>query len=251
LGAILEQRGRVITFASRSLKKSERNYSAIEKECLAIIFTLKTFRHYLLGRSFTILSDHAPLQWLAAQKMDGRLARWALSLQEYYYIYITLLHYITDSFTKWLEALPMKDQTATTVARKLTAVFCRFGIPETTLCYQNVMWKPKYSRRIEEIRRSNREIFEKSSEWRKLTEKMEEYKAARKEAINSNDSSNLANSNDNQAAASPANRNILPEQQAEQASSTNAENNTIMSYIPTLFTGLILCIIDHLITNLF
>ncbi|KRX51409.1 Retrovirus-related Pol polyprotein from transposon, partial [Trichinella sp. T6] len=85
LGAILEQRGRVIAFASRSLRKSERNYSAIEKECLAIIFALKTFRHYLLGRSFTILSDHAPLQWLAAQKMDGRLARWALSLQEYDY----------------------------------------------------------------------------------------------------------------------------------------------------------------------
>ncbi|KRX48156.1 Retrovirus-related Pol polyprotein from transposon [Trichinella murrelli] len=38
---------------------------------------------------------------------------------------------LQDSFTKWLEALPMKDQTATTVARKLTAVFCRFGIPET------------------------------------------------------------------------------------------------------------------------
>ncbi|KAL1232310.1 Retrovirus-related Pol polyprotein from transposon 17.6 [Trichinella spiralis] len=85
LDAILEQRGRVIAFASRSLRKSERNYSAIEKECLAIIFALKTFRHYLLGRSFTILSDHTPLQWLAAQKMDGRLARWALSLQEYDY----------------------------------------------------------------------------------------------------------------------------------------------------------------------
>ncbi|KRX22589.1 hypothetical protein T07_8779 [Trichinella nelsoni] len=111
--------------------------------------------------------------------------------------------------------------------------------------------KPKYSRRIQEIRRSNREIFEKSSEWRKLTEKMEEYKAAKKEEINSNDGSNLANSNDNQAAASPANRNILPEQQAEQTSSTNAENNTIMNYIPTFFTGLILCIIDHLISSLF
>ncbi|KRY06383.1 Transposon Ty3-G Gag-Pol polyprotein, partial [Trichinella patagoniensis] len=82
LGAILEHRGRVIAFASRSLRKSERNYSAIEKECLAIIFALKTFRHYLLGRSFTILSDHTPLQWLAAQKMDGRLARWGLNLQE-------------------------------------------------------------------------------------------------------------------------------------------------------------------------
>ncbi|KRZ07272.1 Protein NYNRIN [Trichinella pseudospiralis] len=38
---------------------------------------------------------------------------------------------VPNTFTKWLEALPMKDQTAATVARKLTAVFCRIGIAET------------------------------------------------------------------------------------------------------------------------
>uniref|UniRef100_A0A5S6QV55 RNA-directed DNA polymerase n=1 Tax=Trichuris muris TaxID=70415 RepID=A0A5S6QV55_TRIMR len=86
LGAVLEQQGRVVAFASRSLKRSERNYSAIEKECLGIVFALKSFRHYLLGRPFTIFTDHAPLQWLAAQKMEGRLARWALAIQEYDYV---------------------------------------------------------------------------------------------------------------------------------------------------------------------
>ena len=44
---------------------------------------LKQFRHYLLGRPFKILIDHAPLQWLSAQKMEGLLARWALAIQEY------------------------------------------------------------------------------------------------------------------------------------------------------------------------
>ena len=50
LGAVLEQDGHPIAYASRSLTKSERNYSVIQRECLAIVFSLKQFRHYLLGR---------------------------------------------------------------------------------------------------------------------------------------------------------------------------------------------------------
>ena len=45
--------------------------------------TLKQFRHYLLGRHFKVYSDHAPLQWLSAQKMEGLLCRWTLAIQEY------------------------------------------------------------------------------------------------------------------------------------------------------------------------
>ena len=83
LGAVLEQYGHPIAYASRSLTSSERNYSVIQRECLAIIFALKQFRHYLLGRPFQLYTDHAPLQWLSAQKMEGMLARWSLAIQEY------------------------------------------------------------------------------------------------------------------------------------------------------------------------
>jgi len=83
LGAILEQDGHVIGYASRSLTSSERNYSVVQRECLAIVFGLKQFRHYLLGKSFRLYTDHAPLQWLAEQKMEGMLFRWALAMQEY------------------------------------------------------------------------------------------------------------------------------------------------------------------------
>lgn len=83
LGAVLEQQGHVIAYASRSLTASERHYSVIQRECLAVVYALKQFRHYLLGRRFQILTDHAPLQWLSAQKMDGMLCRWALAIQEY------------------------------------------------------------------------------------------------------------------------------------------------------------------------
>ena len=83
LGVVLEQGDRVIAYASRTLTTAEKNYSVIQRECLAIIFALKQFRHYLIGRRFTLLTDHAPLQWLAGQKMEGLLARWALSMQEF------------------------------------------------------------------------------------------------------------------------------------------------------------------------
>ena len=83
LGAVLEQDKRVIAYASRTLSRSEQHYSVIQKECLAIVFALKQFRHYLLGRKFQLLTDHAPLQWLSAQKMEGMLCRWALAMQEF------------------------------------------------------------------------------------------------------------------------------------------------------------------------
>ena len=83
IGAVLEQDGHVIAYASRSLTSPERQYSVIERECLAVVFAVKHFRHYLLGRPFSLHTDHQPLQWLSAQKMEGRLCRWALALQEF------------------------------------------------------------------------------------------------------------------------------------------------------------------------
>ena len=74
----------MVAYASRrSLTAPERQYSIIQKECLAVVYTLKQFCHYLPGRHFQILTDRAPLQWLSAQKMEGILCRWALAIQEY------------------------------------------------------------------------------------------------------------------------------------------------------------------------
>ena len=86
VGAILEQGGYVIAYASRTLTHAEQQYSVIQKECLAIIFALKQFRQYLLGRPFELWTDHAPLQWLSSQKMEGLLCQWALAMQEFDFI---------------------------------------------------------------------------------------------------------------------------------------------------------------------
>ena len=72
-----------MAYSSRSLTKSEHNYSVIQKECLAAVYAMKQFRHYLLGCKFKLFTDHAPFQWLSAQKMNGLLCHWALAIQEY------------------------------------------------------------------------------------------------------------------------------------------------------------------------
>lgn len=84
LGQIREGKERPIAYASRKLNKAELNYSTTEKELLAIIFGVKTFRCYLYGKRFTIITEHRPLKWVITMKdPSSGLTRWALTLAEY------------------------------------------------------------------------------------------------------------------------------------------------------------------------
>ncbi|XP_023243879.1 uncharacterized protein LOC111641862 [Centruroides sculpturatus] len=90
IGAVLSQedeRGEMpIAYASRILRKPEKNYSTTEKECLAVVWATKYFKPYLYGRKFTIITDHRPLRWLMSNKdssSNSRIARWIIFLQEF------------------------------------------------------------------------------------------------------------------------------------------------------------------------
>ncbi|PFX21818.1 Uncharacterized protein K02A2.6 [Stylophora pistillata] len=82
---------RPIAYASRSLTKSERNYSVIEKEALAIIFGISKFQQFLYGRRFTLLTDHQPITLLFGSKKAIpavaalRIQRWAIQLSAFKY----------------------------------------------------------------------------------------------------------------------------------------------------------------------
>ena len=86
LGAVLSQEGHPCCYISRTLNPPEKNYSTTEKELLAIVWAIKRLRQYLLGRKFTIQTDHQALKWLKDCKdPSSRLMRWRLRLEEYDY----------------------------------------------------------------------------------------------------------------------------------------------------------------------
>eukprot|EP00731_Ephydatia_muelleri_P034369 Em0057g1a len=96
LGAVLFHRypdgsERPIANASKTLTTTQRRYSQIQKEALAIVFALNKFHQFLYGRSFILVTDHKPLLVLFGPTKAtpalaaNRLARWALTLSQYQY----------------------------------------------------------------------------------------------------------------------------------------------------------------------
>ena len=91
VGAVLSQTDtegyeHPVAYFSRKLLPREQKYATIEKECLAIKLGIETFQVYLLGKEFTIQTDHRALQWLTRFKdNNSRLMRWSLAMQPFHF----------------------------------------------------------------------------------------------------------------------------------------------------------------------
>nr|GEU55869.1 hypothetical protein [Tanacetum cinerariifolium] len=68
LGAVLMQREKVITYASRQLKSHKKNYTTHDLELRSVVFALNIWRHYLHGTKCTMFTDHKSLQHILNQK---------------------------------------------------------------------------------------------------------------------------------------------------------------------------------------
>ena len=69
---------------SSYLSRPERNYDVTRRELLAVVYGLKTYRQYLLGRQFVIRTDHSALQYLRrTPEPIGQQARWQTFIEQF------------------------------------------------------------------------------------------------------------------------------------------------------------------------
>lgn len=88
IGAVLCQEtngmDQPIAYLSRKLNDREAKYSTSERELLSVVYAIEKFRPYIDGTRFTVVTDHSALLWLHRMKdPHGRLARWAVKLQQF------------------------------------------------------------------------------------------------------------------------------------------------------------------------
>nr|GEY56149.1 putative reverse transcriptase domain-containing protein [Tanacetum cinerariifolium] len=82
--AMLMQQEKVITYASRQLKKHEENYTTHDLELGAMVFALRLWRQYLYGTKCVVFTDHKSLQYILDQKeLNMRQRRWIELLSDY------------------------------------------------------------------------------------------------------------------------------------------------------------------------
>ena len=71
-------------YANKTLNNAQKNYTTIENELLAVVFTLDKFRNCLFGTLIVIFTDHSTLKHLLNKNdVKKRLIRWILLLQEF------------------------------------------------------------------------------------------------------------------------------------------------------------------------
>lgn len=87
-GSILSQiqdgEERVISYYSKSMSKSERNYCVTRRELLAVVNAVKHYHHFLYGNKFTIRTDHSAVKFfLRFKNPEGQISRWLEILSAY------------------------------------------------------------------------------------------------------------------------------------------------------------------------
>ena len=84
LSRYLDGYERVLCYGSTVCSVAEQNYDITRREILAVVYFIKTFRQYLLGKKFLLRTDHSALQWFRrAPTPIGQEARWLSVVEEF------------------------------------------------------------------------------------------------------------------------------------------------------------------------
>ena len=77
LSQLQQGREHAICYGSQVCSPTERNHDVTHREMLAVVYFLKTFHQYLLGKKFLLRTNHSALQWLRCMPtLTGQKTRW-------------------------------------------------------------------------------------------------------------------------------------------------------------------------------
>ncbi|GJW50053.1 putative reverse transcriptase domain-containing protein [Tanacetum coccineum] len=137
LGCVLMQRGKVIAYALRQLKIHEKNYTTHDLELGAVVFALKTWRHYLYGTKSVIYTDHKSLHHIFDQKeLNMRQKRWI----ELFSDYECKIRYHPGKANVVADALSRKERVKPRRVRAM-AMTIQSGVKEMILAAQSEAFK--------------------------------------------------------------------------------------------------------------
>jgi hypothetical protein len=74
----------VVAYASRQLRKNEEHYPTRDLELAIVVYALKIWRHYLIGKRCEIYSDHKSLKYIFTQPdLNLKQRRWLELIKDY------------------------------------------------------------------------------------------------------------------------------------------------------------------------
>jgi len=115
LGALCAQENeegkeRALYYLSRTLVGVELHYSPIEKMCLALMFVVQKLRHYLQAHKVRVISKADPVKYILSRPvLSGRLAKWAIILEQYDLVYVPLNAVKGQALADFLLDHPISD----------------------------------------------------------------------------------------------------------------------------------------------
>ena len=76
IAATLNQNGKQVAFHTRTLLTSEQRHSAMEKEVYAVVEALRKWKHLLLGKHFTLITDQHSISFMLDMRHTSKMIKY-------------------------------------------------------------------------------------------------------------------------------------------------------------------------------